>query len=82
MQADENKEKKVLAFSREDVLQCFPMSNKTKTAKKQSRIVGLRANAADLAIIQAGCKKHGIDQSQILRMALRRFAEAEGLKAS
>jgi len=53
-------------------------------AKKQEKPdkIQIRPTDEDFAIIQAGQRKHGLDMSQIIRMALRRFAEAEGLKAS
>lgn len=65
-------------------LQCHSMANKKTTTKESNagRPIQLRAKKEDFAIIQAGMRKHGLDMSQILRMALRRFAEAEGFKAS
>ena len=75
--------KRVLAFDNYTGLQYQPMANrKPPKESKAGRPIQLRANKQDFAIIQAGMRKHGLDMSQILRMALRRFAEAEGLKAS
>ena len=82
MQADENKANKVLAFQDCIGLQCQAMANKKQSKPSRAgKPIQLRANPQDYAIIQAGMRKHGLDMSQILRMALRRFAEAEGLKA-
>jgi hypothetical protein len=79
----DSKENKVLAFDDCIGLQCQAMANKRQPkVSKAGRPIQLRANPQDFAIIQAGMRKHGLDMSQILRMALRRFAEAEGLKAS
>jgi hypothetical protein len=58
-------------------VQCTPMAKPTKPEKIQ-----LRPTDTDFAIIQAGMKKHGADMSQVLRMALRRLAEADGLKVA
>jgi hypothetical protein len=85
MLADENKQDN---FSLDNEicngLQCNAMANKKTTTKESNvgRPIQLRANKQDFAIIQAGMRKHGLDMSQILRMALRRFAEAEALKVS
>jgi len=57
-------------------VRCHPMAKKTPKPEK----IQIRPTEEDFAIIQAGMRKHGLDMSQILRMALRRFAEAEGMK--
>lgn len=74
----ENKGNKILAFDDSNGVLCHPMAKKTPKPEK----IQIRPTDDDFAIIQAGMKKHGLDMTQILRMALRRFAEAEGLKAS
>jgi hypothetical protein len=51
--------------------------NKPKPEKIQ-----IRPTDEDFAIIEAGKKKHGLDQTQIIRMALRRLAEADNLKVA
>lgn len=56
-------------------IQCVAMK---KQAPKSEQI-GFRPKPQDKAIIQAGQRKHGVDKAQIIRMALRRFAEAEGI---
>lgn len=72
----DSKANKVLALDNAKGVQCHPMANITKKPDK----IQIRPTPEDFAIIQAGMRKHGLDMSQILRMALRRFAEAEGLK--
>lgn len=74
--AAENKGNKILAFDNYIGVHCHPMAKQKKPEKIQ-----IRPTNEDFAIIQAGMRKHGLDMSQILRMALRRFAEAEDLKA-
>lgn len=44
--------------------------------------VGLRPNRDDYRLITKLKEKLGVDNSQIIRIALRKLAEAEGLKAS
>lgn len=57
--------------------------NKSKTKAKIMPKVAIVPTAEEMEIINYGRKKHGLkNASEILRMALRRFAEAEGLKAS
>jgi len=72
--------KKVLDFKPETSVHCHPMVTKTKKPNK----IQIRPTEDDFTIIRAGMRKHGLDMSQIIRMALRRFAESEGihLKAS
>ena len=64
-------------------VRCQAMATKPKTLPKltPSKKVQLRATPEDLSIIEFGMRKHGLDMSQIIRMALRRFAEAEGIRA-
>jgi len=81
LQVAENELNKVVALGNPSGLQYTPMKRPGK-AEKRPKPIQLRPTVADYAIIAAGMKKHGLDQSQIIRMALRRFAEAEGLKAS
>jgi len=78
LQVPENKAKKVVAFDTARGVHCHPMAKKQEKPDK----IQIRPTDEDFAIIQAGQRKHGLDMSQIIRMALRRFAEAEGLKAS
>lgn len=54
---------------------------KTKRSTRIPATVSFRISPEDYAIIAAGQEKHGLRKaSDVLRMALRRFAEAEGLK--
>lgn len=78
MQVVENKQKIPLAFCDYSGVLCHPMAKRTPKPEK----IQIRPTDEDFAIIQAGMRKHGLDQTQILRMALRRLAEADGLKAS
>jgi hypothetical protein len=73
---DENKGNRVLDFPNSEGVHCHPMAKKTFKPEK----IQIRPTDEDFAIIQAGKRKHGLDQTQIIRMALRRFAEAEGLE--
>jgi hypothetical protein len=75
-QVVENTTKKPVASVRHSGVLCHPMAkNKPKPEKIQ-----IRPTDEDFAIIEAGKKKHGLDQTQIIRMALRRLAEADNLK--
>ncbi|HEX3156757.1 MAG TPA: hypothetical protein VHV32_19165 [Candidatus Angelobacter sp.] len=57
--------------------------SKGKTKSKIMPKIAIVPTAEEMEIVNAGRKKHGLKSaSEILRMALRRFAEAEGLKAS
>lgn len=54
-----------------------------KPNSKLPATVTFRPGPDDYKIILAGKSKHGLKKTvDVLRMALRRFAEAEGLKAS
>ena len=54
-----------------------------KPNPKLPATVTFRPGPDDYRIIEAGKSKHGLKKTvDVLRMALRRFAEAEGLKAS
>lgn len=54
-----------------------------KTNPKLPATVTFRPGPDDYRIIEAGKSKHGLKKTvDVLRMALRRFAEAEGMKAS
>lgn len=55
--------------------QCEPMAKKSIPAK-----VGIRPTPQDYSIISKLREKLGVDNSQIIRIALRRLAEAEGLQ--
>lgn len=57
--------------------QCVPMAKKSIPSR-----VGLRPNPQDYSLISKLRDKLGVDNSQIIRLALRKLAEAEGLKAS
>ncbi len=78
LQVAENRDNLVVAnISKKSNL--YPMKrNKTVIPAK----VTFTPSPEDFAIIQRGQKKHGIKITEVLRMALRRFAEAEDLKAS
>lgn len=78
LQVAENTAKKSVAICISDGVRCHPMAKKAPKPEK----IQIRPTDEDFAIIQAGQRKHGLDMTQIIRMALRRFAEAEGLKAS
>lgn len=49
-------------------------------AKKKPEQINFRPKDDDYRIIEAGMRKHGLDAAQIIRMGLRRFAEAEKLE--
>jgi hypothetical protein len=54
-----------------------------KSNPKLPATVTFRPGADDYKIIEAGKSKHGLKKTvDVIRMALRRFAEAEGMKAS
>lgn len=62
-----------------DKLLCVPR----KTNSKLPATVTFRPGPDDYRIIEAGKSKHGLKKTvDVLRMALRRFAEAENLRAS
>lgn len=77
LQAAENKRKKVLDFGVHAGSQYEPMKKQPIPTK-----VALRPTAEDYSIISRLRSKLGVDNSQIIRIALRKLAEAEGLKAS
>lgn len=52
----------------------------TLSAMKQT--ISFRATSQDSLIIRKLAGKLGIKASQVIKIALRRFAEAEGLRAS
>jgi hypothetical protein len=57
--------------------------SKGKSKTKIMPKIAIVPTAEEMEIVNAGRKKHGLKSaSEILRMALRRFAEAEGMKAS
>lgn len=56
-----------------------PMKRKLKPTSQDAKITFI-ASPEDQRIIAAGIEKHGLRKmSEVLRMALRRFAESEGL---
>lgn len=61
-----------------------PSGTQCVSMKKQPipQRVGLRPNQDDYRLITKLKEKLGVDNSQIIRIALRKLAEAEGLKAS
>lgn len=78
MQLIENTPNSVVDTKYNSVIQCDAM----KKRQSKTELIGFRAKPQDKAIIQAGQNKHGLDRSQIIRMALRRFAEAEGIRVA
>lgn len=77
MQADENKAIFPLDILFNSEQQCTAMAK-----KKIPTSVALRPNQSDYSLITRLRDKLGVDNSQIIRIALRKLAEAEGLKAS
>lgn len=61
-----------------------PVGTQCESMKKQPipQRVGLRPNQEDYKLITKLREKLGVDTSQIIRIALRKLAEAEALKAS
>lgn len=76
-QVAEFKKKKVLALSVPDGSQYEPMKKQPIPTK-----LALRPTPEDFAIVTKLRAKLGVDNAQIIRIALRKLAEAEGLKAS
>jgi len=74
----ENNQKKPVASAGRSGVHCHPMAK----SKPKPEKIQIRPTDEDYAIIQAGKKKHGLDQTQIIRMALRRLAEADDLKVT
>jgi hypothetical protein len=67
---------------KKDVAKISKKSNLYPMKRKKSAIpakVTFTPSPEDFAIIQKGQQKHGIKITEVLRMALRRFAESEGL---
>jgi ribbon-helix-helix CopG family protein len=77
MQADENKGNLGVDTSYPIGSQCSAM---VKTSKPEK--LAMRPTEDDYALVTKLRKKLGVDSSQIIRLALRKLAEAEGLKAS
>lgn len=71
----ENKGNKVLDGRGHHGTQCLSMTKQSIPEK-----VGIRPTAEDHKIITRLCAKLGVDKSQIIRIALRRLAELEGLQ--
>ena len=46
------------------------------------RVIAYRPSEEEEDLIQALARKHGLPLTRVLGMALRRFAEAEGVKVS
>jgi len=60
-------------------------SIESEMAKKNPKLpvkVSFTPRPEDIEILTQGQRKHGVTRTAILQMALRRFAEAEGMKAS
>lgn len=55
---------------------------KPKKKQQDLRVMSFKASPKDQAIIEAGKEKHGANLSGVIRMALRRFAEAEGIQVA
>ena len=77
LQVAESKPKKVLAFAVPDGSQYEPMKKQPIPTK-----LALRPTPEDYSIVTKLRAKLGVDNAQIIRIALRKLAEAEGLKAS
>lgn len=72
-------ERKYLDIKSDKVVILHPMKRIPKTDAKITFI----ASPTDQKIIAAGLEKYGIRKmSEVIRMALKKFAESEGLKAS
>lgn len=74
-QVHENKPKKVLAMHDSSGVQFYPMIPKQIPEK-----IMFRPTPDDFSLVSKLGKKLGLGQSQIIRLALRRLAEAEGLQ--
>ena len=77
LQVAESKLKKVLAFGVHSGSQYEPMKKQPIPTK-----LALRPTAEDFSIAQRLRAKLGVDYAQIIRLALRKLAEHEGVKAS
>lgn len=71
----ENKGNRVLDGRGHLGTQCLSMTKLSIPEK-----VGIRPTAEDHKLIVRLCAKLGVDKSQIIRIALRRLAEFEGLQ--
>jgi len=71
---DENKQNKVLAFD------TAVIHNATRMAKKKPEQLAVRPTPADWELIKELREKTGLATASLLRLALRRLAESEGLK--
>ena len=71
----ENKGNKIVAFSVPSGSQYEPMKKQPIPTK-----LALRPTAEDFSIAQRLRAKLGVDYSQIIRLALRKLAEHEGLQ--
>lgn len=78
-QVIENKPKIVLAFGIQENMMYSDMASKKQKIPAK---VSFTPSQRDYAIIQAGIEKHGSNLTGIIRMALRRFAEAEGFQVA
>ena len=81
-QTFENTPNRVLDRYSEKGVELQPMKQRNQKPTKDAKITFV-ASPADQEIIAAGIKKYGIRKmSEIIRMALRRFAETEGLNTA
>ncbi len=62
----------------------YPVGSHLRLMAKPSKPekLAMRPTEDDYALVTKLRKKLGVDSSQIIRLALRKLAEAEGLKAS
>jgi ribbon-helix-helix CopG family protein len=70
----ENKENKSVDTAYPIGSQCYAMAKTSKPEK-----LAMRPTEDDYALVTKLRKKLGVDSSQIIRLALRKLAEAEGL---
>ena len=81
-QVAENRPNKMLDTKSDYVIHLHPMTQRKPKPTKDTKITFI-ASPAEQQIITAGLEKFGVRKmSEVIRMALRKFAESEGLKAS
>lgn len=76
-QVAENNQKKSVASVKQSGVQSYPM-----TPQEIPEKIMFRPTADDFNLVRKLGKKLGLGQSQILRLALRRLADAEGVKTA
>lgn len=84
--AADSKANKVARFPLTSNIQVGYSNDTMSKGKSKPKImpkIAIVPTEEEMEIVNAGRRKHGLKSaSEIIRMALRRFAEAEGLKAS